>query len=189
MSGLPMLMTCYFAGWLFKETKLSTKRFIVALAAVLAAGTVMLLGQPAQANSTQQVNVSQDGVFAFHACPTGTPAADACLTDHLTGTLPGVGPVTGTFEVHIAYSSFGADNCGRIDKHGTFTGPAGTLNVQAAGLFCNNTSIASYNFAILGGTGSYRFAVGAGIWSVPPASSFDGSAGEGAEIFFGTLTV
>ena len=128
------------------------------------------------------VSVGMTGDFAFHACPAGTPSADTCLTDHLTGTLPGLGAVTGTFEVHLAVSEAAADQCEPIDKHGAFTTAGGRRVVLGAeGMFCAGQGIASYDYRVVsGGTGR-------GQWLVPAPSSFDGSVGSGPEFFFGSL--
>lgn len=130
------------------------------------------------------VSVGMTGDFAFHACPAGTPAADRCLTDQVTGTLPGVGAVTGTFEVHLAASEVAPDQCEPIDKHGAFT-TAGGLRVVlgAEGMFCAGQGIASYDYRVVGG------GTGRGQWLVPAPDVFDGSTGSGAEFFFGSLRV
>jgi hypothetical protein len=159
-------------------------------AVLVGAGAVALAG-PASASDHQQVVAAQlNGSFTFHACPTGTPAGDACLTDHITATLPGLGDVTGLFEVHIAFSSFATDGCGSIDKAGTFTaGDGSTLRVRAAGLFCNASAIATYDYRITGGTGRARHGSGEGIWLVPPPATFDGTNGTGPEFFHGSLSI
>lgn len=156
------------------------------LAGATAAGTAFA-SAPAS-RQTPPVSVSLDGSFVFHACGADVPAADACLTDHVSGTLPGIGAVTSTFEVHIAYSQAAADSCAPIDKHGAFTAADGsTLTLVANGMFCGSNSIASYNYRVVRGTGSLAKADGRGQWLVPPATTFDYPAGTGPELFFGSL--
>jgi hypothetical protein len=134
------------------------------------------------------LNVQLAGNFTFHACPAGDPPGGFCLTDVLTGDLPGVGAVTGTFEVDIENGSAGADACAPIVKHGSFEAVGGAMiDVDASGVFCNASGIASYQYAVDGGTGTYRGARGHGIWLVPPATAFTATGGNGPEVFFGTL--
>jgi hypothetical protein len=152
----------------------------LALTALTAVGVI-----PSSAAGTAgpAVSAGLDGSFAFHACPSGTPAADVCATDDLSGTLPGLGAVTGAFELHIAFSEAAADHCQPIDKHGTLTTSDGhRLSLRAEGMFCNGDSgIASYNYRVVsGGTGH-------GQWLVPAPTTFTGSSGTGPEYFFGSL--
>lgn len=159
-------------------------------AAVVGTVTVAFAGSASASDHRQVVATQLNGSFTFHACPTGTPAGDACLTDHITAALPDVGDVAGLFEVHIAFSSFAADGCGSIDKAGTFTaGDGSTLRVRAAGLYCNASAIASYDYRITGGTGRARHASGEGIWLVPQPATFDGTNGTGPEFFHGSLSI
>lgn len=148
-----------------------------ALAATLTTATAFASDDRAPA-----VSVGMTGDFTFHACPAGTPAADACLTDHLTGSLPGLGGVTGEFEVHLAISQAAADQCEPIDKHGTFTTAKGhRLQLVAEGMFCAAQGIASYDYRVVsGGTGH-------GQWLVPPPDTFANGSGSGPEYFFGSL--
>ena len=134
------------------------------------------------------VSVSLAGAFTFHSCPAGTPTADTCLTDHLTGTITGLGAVTGTFEVHIANSKFAADGCGPVDKQGSFTvAGGGTVRLSAHGMFCNSSSIAAYDYQVTGGTGRLAHASGSGQWLVPAPATFADGSGTGAEFFLGSL--
>jgi len=146
---------------------------------------------PAAPSSSQidpPVSVSLAGAFGFHSCPAGTPAADDCLTDHLTGTLPGIGAVTGTFEAHIEYSKFAADGCGPVVKQGSFTAADGsTVRISAHGMFCNSSSTAAYNYQVTGGTGRLAHASGSGQWLVPAPATYVSGNGTGAEFFFGSL--
>jgi hypothetical protein len=161
----------------------------LAAAALAGTATVALAGS-ASASDNPPVATELSGTFSFHACPSGTPAGDGCLTDHLTGTLPGLGAVTGLFEVHIAFGSFAADGCGEIDKTGAFTAADGsTLRVHATGLFCNASATAAYDYRVTGGTGRARHARGEGIWLVPPPATFDGTNGTGGEPFHGSLSL
>ncbi|MFC1435170.1 hypothetical protein ACEZDB_31460 [Streptacidiphilus sp. N1-3] len=157
----------------------------LALAGVAATATTAT----AQASPTAPpVSVGLDGSFDFHACPAGTPAADACLTDHVTGTLPGIGAVTSTFEVHIGYSRFAADGCGPIEKHGTFTAAGGsTVRLAAHGLYCNASSTASYTYTVTGGTRALAHASGRGQWLVPAPATYSDGLGTGTEYLYGTL--
>ena len=174
---------------------ISRRRVAVAGAALAGAALVgtatVALGGPAVASDHPQVVAAQlDGSFIFHPCPAGTPAADLCLTDHITTTLPGLGSVGGPFEVHIAFSSFAADGCGPIDKSGEFSATDGSiLRVRATGLYCSASSIATYDYRITGGTGKAQDASGSGIWLVPPPATFSGSSGTGPEFFHGTLSI
>lgn len=159
-------------------------------AVLVGTATIALAGSASASDHRQVVATQLNGSFTFHACPTGTPAADACLTDHITATLPGLGDVDGLFEVHLAFSAFASDGCGSIDKAGAFTaGDGSTLRVQAAGLYCNATAIATYDYRVTGGTGRARHASGTGIWLVPPPATFDGTNGTGAEFFHGSLSI
>jgi hypothetical protein len=159
-------------------------------AALVGTGTVALAGSASASDHRQVVAAQLDGSFVFHACPAGTPAGDLCLTDHITTTLPGLGSVSGPFEVHIAFSSFAADGCGSIDKSGALTATDGsTMQVRATGLYCSASSIATYDYRITGGTGKARDASGSGMWLVPPPATFTGSSGTGPEFFHGSLSI
>jgi hypothetical protein len=161
----------------------------IAAAALAGTATVALAGS-ASASDHQPVATQMSGTFSFHACPSGIPAADGCLTDHLTATLPGLGDVTGLFEVHIAFGSFAPDGCGEIDKTGAFTAADGsTLRVHATGLFCNGSATAAYDYRVTGGTGRARHARGEGIWLVPAPTTFDGTNGTGPEFLHGDLSL
>jgi hypothetical protein len=156
--------------------------------ALLAAAGVGAATASAPAEPAPPVSVAMTGDFTFHACPAGTPAADACLTDHVSGSLPGSGPVAGVFEVHIAFSQAAADHCQPIDKHGSFTvGSAGSVQLAASGMYCADESIASYNYRVVRGSGSLAHAYGRGQWLVPAPAAYASGAGSGTEYFFGTL--
>ena len=161
----------------------------LAAAALAGAATVALAGTASASDHQQQVATQMAGTFTFHACASA-PAGDGCLTDHLTATLPGLGDVTGLFEVHIAFASFAADGCGEIDKTGAFTAADGsTLRVHATGLFCNGSATAAYDYRVTGGTGRAKHARGEGIWLVPAPTTFDGTNGTGPEFLHGTLSL
>lgn len=159
---------------------------VLALAGAVGAGSAAAAG--GSGRPAPPVSVAMDGAFVFHACPAGTPAADACLTDRVTGSLPGIGAVTGTFEVHIGYGGFAADGCGPIDKQGAFTAANGaTVRLKADGMYCNASSTASYDYRVTGGSRTLAHAFGRGQWLVPAPASYDNGAGTGSEFFFGTL--
>jgi hypothetical protein len=166
--------------------KLSKSRIfltLVAAAAVALSGAAAALAN--DAHDAAALNQQFAGVFTFHACPVGS-AADFCLTDVLTGELPAVGAVTGTFEVDIHQGSIGADNCGPIDKHGAFTAAGGSkIDSGASGVICGG--IASYRYTVDGGTGAYKHANGRGVWLIPPADAYTSTGGNGPEILFGTF--
>jgi hypothetical protein len=171
---------------------LSTSRIFVAVATATAAAVAGWSAAPAaladDAHHAVALNQQFAGVFTFHACPAGSAPGDFCLTDALTGELPGAGAVTGTFEVDIHKGSVGADNCGPIDKHGAFTTADGSkIHVDASGVICGG--IASYRYAIDGGAGAYQHAGGHGVWLIPPADGYTSTGGNGPEILFGTFSL
>ncbi|GLW74246.1 hypothetical protein Kpho02_65440 [Kitasatospora phosalacinea] len=161
---------------------------------LLGAGTLLLAGVGVGAAAASPhdvpppVSVATTGTFSFHPCASGTPAADSCLTDHVTGALPGLGSVSGVFEVHIATSAAAADGCAPIDKHGAFTVPGrGTVEVRATGVYCSAHATAAYEYRVTGGTGELTGAGGRGQWLVPAPASFADGNGSGTEYFYGTL--
>ena len=162
---------------------------LAAAAAAVLAGTgggVAAASAPAQ--PAPPVSVALAGSFVFHACPTGTPAADNCLTDDVTGVLPGIGAVSGRFEVHIAYSQAAADDCEPIDKHGVLTAASGgSVELSAAGVFCSDSATAAYNYRVVHGSGALAHASGHGQWLVTAPTTYANGAGTGAEQLFGTL--
>lgn len=165
-------------------------RILLAGTTALGAAAAALSGAPAaladDAHGATALNQQFAGVFTFHACPAGSAAGDFCLTDVLTGELPGVGAVTGTFEVDIHQGQVGADNCGPIDKRGAFTAADGSkIDVDASGVICGG--IASYRYTVDGGTGADKHASGHGVWLIPPATAYTATGGNGPEILFGTF--
>lgn len=165
-------------------------RTILAGTFALAAAAAGCFAAPAAladaGHSDAALNQQFAGVFTYHACPAGSETGDFCLTDVLTGELPGVGAVTGTFEVDIHQGEVGADNCGPIDKRGAFTVPGGAkIDVVATGVICGG--IASYRYTVEGGTGTYKHADGQGVWLIPPADAYTATGGNGAEVLFGTF--
>ena len=172
-------------------SRISTSRISLAATVATAAAVAGWSCAPAaladDAHHAAALNQQFAGVFTFHACPAGSATGDFCLTDMLTGELPGIGAVTGTFEVDIHKGSVGADNCGPIDKHGAFTTTDGSkINIDAYGVICG--SIASYRYTVEGGTGAYRHADGRGVWMVPPADAYTSTGGNGPEILFGSFS-
>jgi hypothetical protein len=172
--------------------KRQARAAVAAAAAVAAVAAAAWFAAPSalagDGHRDAALNEQFAGVFTFHACPASAPPGGFCLTDVLTGDLPGVGAVTGTFEVDIENGSTGADGCAPIVKHGSFTTADGSLiDIDASGVFCNASGIASYRYTVNGGTGPYRAARGHGIWLVPPATAFTATGGNGPEVFFGTF--
>lgn len=164
------------------RSRISRLALVSAAAAAALAATLVSTDAFAADGGAPAVSVAFEGDFTFHACPAGTPAADACLTDHLTGTVPGLGALTGVFEVHLAVSQAAADGCEPIDKHGAFTTNAGRhLTLSAEGMFCSGQGIASYDYRVVSG------GRGHGQWLVPPPSSYANGSGVGPEMFFGSL--
>jgi hypothetical protein len=162
--------------------------------ATMAAVGVLGLGGGAHAAATPDrgtagrpvaATVLLNGVFTFHACPLGSPAGDFCLTDVVTGTLPGAGPATGTFEVHIAFSQFDAGACGPIDKHGSLRTGRGSVALRATGFYCRATAIADYNYRVVDGAAAV--ARGTGLWLVPAPATLTGTGGTGPEYLHGTF--
>ena len=161
---------------------------VAAAAAVLVGTGVGVAAASAPVEAAPPVSVALEGSFVFHACPAGTPAADNCLTDQVSGVLPGIGAVSGSFEVHIAYSQAADDDCEPIDKHGSFTAASGgSVELSAAGMFCSDSATAAYNYRVVRGTGALAHASGHGQWLVTAPATYANGAGTGAEQFFGTL--
>lgn len=150
-----------------------------------------LAASPASADAPANgahVNSTFDGAFTFHACPAGAAPADFCLSDTLTGALPGMGPVIGHFEVDIHFGAFGSADCGPIEKHGTFTAADGSsVQIDAAGSYCNTPGVADYEYTVHGGTGAFTHAHGRGCWHVPAATAYVPGGGYGPETLTGSL--
>jgi hypothetical protein len=156
------------------------------LATAVGAGSVAaLLGAGSAAASprpTVPTTARFSGAFTFHGCPAGSAAGDFCLTDRLTGSITGIGAVTGTFEVDIAFASTDSNGCAPITKSGSFTGPDGsTLRVRADGFYCGSTQIADYRYTTQGGTGRLRDVHSSGLWLVPAPETSTNTGGTGAE--------
>src|SRR5689334_8574691 len=111
----------------------------LAVPAVAAAHADPVRGKPLHATLA--------GDFAFGACPAGAPAGALCLHDVLSGTIDGVGPVYGEFDVAIDAAHTGPDNVAPIAKRGSFTTTNGDrLNLVAAGSFDFTASVARYTY-------------------------------------------
>jgi hypothetical protein len=136
------------------------------------------------------LHATLSGDFAFGACPAGAPPRALCLHDVLSGTIDGIGPVHGEFDVAIDAAHTGPDNVAPIVKGGSFTTPDGDrLDLAAVGSFDFTASVARYTYTVTGGTGRFRKASGSGSWVVPAPSVFDPATGTGTgdEILDGTL--
>ena len=84
----------------------------------------------------------------------------------------------GSFEVVFDEAAF-VGGCRPIRKKGSFVAANGDqLDVEAEGKFCFTTLVATYEFKVTGGSGS---------WLVPPPTTFDGVAGVRDEILEGAL--
>jgi hypothetical protein len=162
------------------------KRAAQLAGALATVAALAIAAVPTAAQAAQEVSwtsVAAPGVFVFHAC---ADAGSFCLTDHVQADVAGIGHLDGTFEVVINFAAGAADGCAPIRKSGAFTAVNGdTINVTAAGTFCENT--ASYAFTINGGTGQFKHAHGSGQWLVPPATGFTGSGGNGPEYLSGAI--
>lgn len=165
------------------------KTLLVILVGALAIGLVAPLPAGAADAGPRPFVAVLDGAFAFGACPDGAPTGAQCLTDEVTGRVPGIGPVTGTFEVVFDVGAF-VDQCGPIRKRGSLVARNGDrLDIEAVGTFCFTNNIAVYVFTITDGTGRFEGAAGEGAWYVPAPTTFDGSAGTGREYLYGSATL
>lgn len=163
------------------------KILLVITVGALAIGLVTPAPAPAAEAGPRPFAAVLDGAFAFGACPDGAPAGAQCLTDRVSGRVPAVGPVTGTFEVVFDVGAF-VDQCGPIRKRGSLVARNGDrLDIGAVGTFCFTNNIAVYIYTITGGTGRFEGAVGDGAWYVPAPTTFDGAAGTGREYLYGSI--
>jgi len=160
---------------------------LVALTAVLA-----VAAPGASANGSKPVHAALFGVFAFGPCPAGAPDGAACLHDKVSGRLKAAGTVTGDFEVVIDAAHTSRVGVAPIAKRGSFVARNGDhLDVSATGTFDFAASVATYTYAVTGGTGRFRHASGTGTWLVPAPAVFDPVTGKGTgdEFLDGTLQV
>jgi hypothetical protein len=164
----------------------------ILMATMLLAFSMLALAAPASQASRvvdRPLNADLVGVFAFGACPVGAPLGALCLHDRVSGEISSLGSSTGEFDVVIDTAATGADGCAPANKNGFFVVANGDrLDVTAQGRYCFATSVASYTFSVLGGSGSLAGTTGTGTWLVPPPNSLSASGGEGEEYLRGTIT-
>ncbi len=155
---------------------------------MLLAFAVVSLGSIANAAIERPFQAGLSGAFTFGACPASAPARATCLHDHVSGQISYLGQSTGEFDVVIDTAAAGADGCAPITKRGFFTASnRDRLNVSAQGRYCFATLAATYTYSIIGGSGRFIAASGAGTWLVPKPATISGTGGAGDEHLRGTL--
>lgn len=141
---------------------------------------------------TTILNANLLGKFAFVPCPPGTDPTVACLRTDVSGTEANFGNLTGNFFTFINPIASTRPDCSSVVKFGSLIAQDGSkLRIVATGCYHPATGIANYYFNTLdGGTGRFNGAVVQyGQYTVPAATSFDGTKGEGRELVTGLLRI
>jgi hypothetical protein len=162
----------------------------IELVIAVAVAVLAFAATAASAHGSRPLHGTLLGAFSFGPCPADAPAGAACLHDELSGSLKGVGPVTGAFDVAIDAAHADEHGVAPIAKLGSFVARNGDrLDVAATGSFDFGASVATYTYTVTGGTGRFSHATGSGSWLVPAPAVFDPATGQGSgdEILDGTL--
>jgi hypothetical protein len=155
---------------------------------VLAAATT-LAQDKSDDDSTESSEFSGQLIGNFS---TVAPAPLLTLADSVSGSVVGLGNVTGNLTVIIDFNQPVGTGFVLVSKTGSLVTALGDkINLAMVGTFNVTTFDVHYVFVVTGGTGRFAGATGIGTWHVPPPSTFDPvtGSGSGEEIFQGTINL